>query len=181
MKELKSNKKSLESQKKIYKGLRQILLYKPLKDVTISDIKKECNISRSTFYRNFNNVVDVLDVMMDYYYNRYLIQRKSQENQLLFFFEYWGKHKDLISIFVNQNETGLKKCLLRHNNDLDDPYILELHYHLFICFLTKWSLSKKETPEQMEQIVKKVLNKKCLDLLIDEENQKPDYITYASI
>ena len=49
----KENKKSFESQQKIYKGLRRLLKTKPLSEITVSDIKAECNISRSTFYRNF--------------------------------------------------------------------------------------------------------------------------------
>ena len=57
MPELKTNKKALESQKKIYKSLRRILLVKPLNEITVADIKEECNVSRSTFYRNFNNVL----------------------------------------------------------------------------------------------------------------------------
>ena len=35
-------------------GLRQILLRKPLTEVTVADINTDCNISRTTFYRNFN-------------------------------------------------------------------------------------------------------------------------------
>ena len=42
MPEFKSNKKAFDSQVKIYKGLRQILLRKPLAEVTVADIKAEC-------------------------------------------------------------------------------------------------------------------------------------------
>ena len=59
MKEFKTNKKAFYSQVKIYKSLRRILLTKPLSDVTVADISQECGISRSTFYRNFNNVIEL--------------------------------------------------------------------------------------------------------------------------
>ena len=98
MKEFKTNKKAFDSQVKIYKSLRRILLTKPLSDVTVADISQECGISRSTFYRNFNNVIEVLELMLDYFYKRYLDERVDKPNQLLFFFEYWRYHRDLINI-----------------------------------------------------------------------------------
>ena len=61
--EFSKNKKAQDSQRRIYKGLREILKRKDLKDITIVDIQKECNISRTTFYRNFSNIIDVLEVI----------------------------------------------------------------------------------------------------------------------
>lgn len=176
--ELKQNKKSLESQKRIYKGLRQILLTKPLSEITVADIKKECDISRSTFYRNFNNVVDVLDVMIEFFYNRYLVRRREEKNQILYFFEYWGHHKDLIYILATQNKKGLEACIKRHNTKIDNPYSLELNYLLFTCFIAKWSISKKETPEEMVELTKHFFNQRLSDILFNFEDQSFDLNTY---
>ena len=77
MVELKKNKKAFESQVKIYKSLRRLLLTKPLADIKVADISEESGISRSSFYRNFQNVVEVLEVMLDYFYNRYLKKNNS--------------------------------------------------------------------------------------------------------
>ena len=82
------NKKSYDSQLKIYKALRQILITKSLNDITVTDICEECNCSRSTFYRNFDNVIDILEIFFDYFYDRYLRKRVNEENQLLFFLKY---------------------------------------------------------------------------------------------
>lgn len=176
--ELKQNKKSLESQKKIYKALRQILLSKPLCEITVSDIKNECDISRTTFYRNFYNVVDVLDVMINYFYNRYLVQRKDVEDQILFFFQYWNHHKDLIYILTTQNKKGLEACIKRHNLKIDNPYSLAINYVIFTCFIARWSISKKETPEEMVEITKKYFNQKISDILFNFDDQTFDLSTY---
>lgn len=166
------NKKALESQKKIYKSLRRILLTKPLSEVTISDIKAECNISRSTFYRNFSNVVDVLDVMLNYFYERYLKQKVEHKNQLLFFFEYWYNHRDLIHIISHQNEGLIKKCIVSHENtDFDNIYLIDLKYSILTSLLSRWSESKKESPQQMEQLTRNLLNQKCIDILLKEQNE----------
>lgn len=168
--ELKKNKKALESQKSIYKGLRRILLRKQLCDVTVQDISEECNISRSTFYRNFNNVVDVLDVMFDWFYNRYITQKQEQTNQLLFFFEYWVKHRDLVHIISHQNEVIIKNCIKKYEKiEHDNLYLIDLKCSILTSLLSRWSESKKETPKEMENLTRKMLNQRCIDILLKNE------------
>lgn len=167
MVELKKNKKALESQKLIYKSLRRILLTKPLSEITVTDIKEDCNISRTTFYRNFKNVIDVLDVMFDYFYCRYLDQRLDQKNQLLFFFEYWGKHKDLVHIITHQIPSVLKNCIKRYTDEeYHNPYFLDLKFAVFSSIICRWSESKKETPVVLETLTKQFFNKKILEVLL---------------
>lgn len=168
MYELKSNKKSLESQKIIYKSLRRILLTKQLKEVTVKDICSECGVSRTTFYRNFNNVTDVLSVMLEFFYKDYLNKRVGKENQLLFFFEYWYYHRDLITIITDQNENILKDCMKRHftknNNNI---YLTNIKYSILSSILSTWSKSKKETSQEMELMTKDIMQSKCIDLLLE--------------
>ena len=173
MHELKKNKKSFDSQVKIYKSLRRLLLVKPFADVTVADIKADCGISRSTFYRNYNNMVDVLDAMFEYFYNRYLVERKKQpqdkERQLNYFFEYWVNHRDLIHIISTENEGIIKECIKRHENpdESDNPYLIDIRYSLLTSLLSTWSESKKETPIEMAEMTRKILNKNGIDLLLD--------------
>lgn len=166
MHELKENKKSLESQKIIYKSLRRILKKKALSEVKIQDIKDDCGISRSTFYRNFNNVVDVLDVMLEYFYNRYLEQREGKANQLEFFFEYWQNHKDLIRLLSEQNIGLIKNCMKRHEDAEYDSYLLDIRLSIMTSILSNWSIAKDITPKEMEEHTKKILNKNAVDILL---------------
>ena len=168
MYELKSNKKSLESQKIIYKALRRILLTKQLNEVTVKDVCSECGVSRTTFYRNFCNVTDVLAVMLEFFFNDYLKKRVEKNNQLLFFFEYWYYHRDLITIITKQNESILKNCMQRHfTNDDNNIYLNNLKFSILSSLLSTWSKSKKETPREMEEITREIMNKRCLELLLE--------------
>lgn len=165
---LKNNKKAKDSQVKIYKSLRRILLTKQLSDVTVADISSECGISRSTFYRNYNNVIEVLELMLDYFYNRYLEQKVDKPDQLLFFFQYWINHRDLINIISTQNESILKDCMKRYEKDESkNPYLLDLRVSILSSILCNWSNLKKNTPEEMKQMTMSILNKKCIDILLD--------------
>lgn len=168
MYEMKDNKKSLESQQKIYKALRRILKTKPLSEVTVSDIKNECGISRSTFYRNFKNIAEILEVIFEWFYNHYLEERQGKSNQLLYFFEYWYYHRDLIQIISSQNRGIIENCMKRHNTDLSaNPYLLDVKFAIWTSLLSKWSESKKETPAEMEALTRKILDKSCISILLE--------------
>ena len=173
MYELKNNKRAIDSSVKIYKSLRRILKTKALADITVSDICSECGVSRSTFYRNYTNVVNVLEVMFEYYYNRYLVQERNQKDSLLFFFEYWYNHRDLITIISEQNSSITKNCMKRHEVALNNPYMLDIRCSLLTSLLSEWSKSKKETPKEMVKITKSILEEKCIDILL----KKSDVIT----
>lgn len=161
------NKKSLESQKKIYKALRRVLLTKKLSEITVTDISDECGISRSTFYRNFNNIYDILKVFFDFYYDYYMRNRVGEENQLLYFLQFWYYHKDLVNIINTQTPTILTDILYKYTNKDWDSYHKKLKYELFVTIICKWSISKTETPEEMEQHLSKILTKKSIDILLD--------------
>lgn len=160
------NKKSLESQRKIYKALRQLLLVKPLADITVTDVSELCDISRSTFYRNFNNVIDILYVFFDFYYERYLI-RRTDNNTFLFFFEYWNKHKDLVSILTNQAPSIIPQVMNNYFNKEYSEFQKKLKIDLFTTIISRWSISKVETPEEMERFLTEIFSKKTINLLLE--------------
>lgn len=163
-----SNKKSFESQQKIYKALRAVIKRKPLSEVTVSDIKDECGISRSTFYRNFKNITEILEVIFEWFYNHYLEERQGKSNQLLYFFEYWYYHRDLVQIISSHNRGIIEECMKRHETDFKPNfYLQDIKYSIWTSLLSNWSLSKKESPAEMEQLTRKILDKSCLSLLLE--------------
>lgn len=160
-----SHKKALESQRKIYKGLRRLLEKKPLIEISVTDISEECQISRTTFYRNFSNINDILYITFDYYYDRYLHSRINKDNQLLFFFEYWQYHKDLTHILSEQIPSILYEIIEKYSN-IDNTNILNLKVDLFSSIISKWSKHKTGTPENLEKMTKDILTKKAIELLL---------------
>lgn len=111
--EFSNNKRAQDSQRAIYKGLRRLLERKDLKDITVVDLQNECNISRATFYRNYRNIIDVLDVIFKWYFNEYQELKKEENDKLLFFFRYWYLHRDLLTIIVENNLDIIKNCMIR--------------------------------------------------------------------
>lgn len=163
--EFSRNKKAQDSQRAIYKGLRRILERKSLKDVTIVDIQKECNISRTTFYRNYRNIIDVLDVIFKWYYEEYEDLRKKEEDKVSFFFRYWILHRDLLTIIENNRLDILKKCIIRFSEN-KNPIYIEAKHALFAAIVVYWSKDRNMTPEEYEKKVKEQLSIEAVDFLV---------------
>jgi AcrR family transcriptional regulator len=160
------NKKSLESQRKIYKSLRRLLQVKPLSEITVTDISEECDISRSTFYRNFNNVMEILEIFFDYYYDRYLQKRVYESNQLLFFLQYWMRHRDLVYILKHQAPGVIVDILTKYADHSLANYQRKIQIDLFMIIVSSWSVNKVETPEEMEHLVQEIFSKKSIEILL---------------
>ena len=67
-----TNKRSHDSAELIYYGVAICSQDKPLESVTISDVQRVTGIARTTFYRSFDNVLDVLEWKCDQYYQSFL-------------------------------------------------------------------------------------------------------------
>ena len=62
---IKEDKRAQASVELICDGLKRCLKEKSFESVTISDIQRVSGVSRSTFYRNFDRIEDVLALMCD--------------------------------------------------------------------------------------------------------------------
>lgn len=62
---IKNDKRCYKSAEKIGIALRELLERKPLTDITVTDIQKSSGVGRSTFYRLFDNVDDVLQYQVE--------------------------------------------------------------------------------------------------------------------
>lgn len=54
-----------KSAQRICKALMDCAKHKPFSEIAVSDLNKDYGISRTTFYRMFDNTVDVLEYMTD--------------------------------------------------------------------------------------------------------------------
>lgn len=151
-------KKSAET---IYQSLRHILFHKKLDEVKITDIQKECGISRSTFYRLFDNVTDVLSMKLAFFVNLYFDSYLKKDDEFIYFFNFWDKHSDLIYLLSKQAEFILKDTFKSRlsTTSIYNVYFIEAQVSFFTSLLCKWVERKKqESPLQMSLIAKKILN-----------------------
>ena len=57
----KNNKRRKESQERIEKAFIELLQTRQVKDITVSDLIKQTELNRSTFYANYLDIFDLAD------------------------------------------------------------------------------------------------------------------------
>lgn len=175
---IKNDKRSIQSSEFIYEALKQLMSDKKFSDITVTELVNQAKIGRSTFYRNFDSIEDVLSYKSDQSYGEcgeYLLRVLSsyahnespQRSFFLPFFRYWYSHFEVIELLIHiGREDILKRSFIKMVDDLRSQYpeVTIEHYEYFlemraatsIALLTQWVKSKrKETPEGLYTIFHK--------------------------
>lgn len=143
-----------------------LLEVKDLNKITVSEICKNCNINRSTFYANFLDVYDLADKIREMMHSEveqlYEAERSLGYNSqdYLKLFNHIKEHQELYNTyfklgFESEPITYYDEALAKsHFNDKHIKY----HIEFFRCGLNKiikmWLEGGcKESPEEMKEII----------------------------
>lgn len=123
-----STKRSRDSAELIYYGIAICAQQQPLEAITVSEIQRITGVARTTFYRSFDSVQDVLEWKCDQYYLGFLAQlpaavRDKQSLQELYIatLEYVEQNPELPLFLMSQEKIMM---LLSRYQDLI-PYFEE--------------------------------------------------------
>lgn len=173
---IKADKRCLQSAQLIAEGLQQCLKEKEFTKITITDIQRVSGVGRSTFYRLFDDMADVLAFQCDQYfqwvYQEY--SKKGFHNMREFarqFFSYWMERIQLLEVIAGINRLDiLYDCHLKHFEQLKphilvpnlsqkaDAYYIAVMTGIMVSILLCWVKNgKKETLDEIEHILKNVL------------------------
>ena len=166
---IKRDKRALASVELICAGLLRLMARKPFEKITITDLQKESTVSRSTFYRNFDCLEDVLELLCDRgfqavftEYNALPPERRGSLAKAVF--QYWFHNSAVLEALVQIHRTDILFDSLRRSSGLiealqpmaDDParfdYFVAIITSSMIGVLTVWvEHGKTETEDQMVQ------------------------------
>lgn len=159
-----TNKRSLDSAELIYYGVAICSQDKALESITISDVQRVTGIARTTFYRSFDNILDVLEWKCDLYYQSFLascpadvIEGFSLSQLTKSILSYMNKNPELPILLIAQDRIPMLFERYHHLvNDLEmDPtrfssYSLMLSWAVPILLLLCKSINQlSDTPEQI--------------------------------
>ena len=171
-----NNKRKKASQEKIEKVFVTLIQTKELKEVSVTDICKQANVNRSTFYANYIDIYDLADKIREKLELEikllYQEERESKRNSndflkifkyikdnQIFFRTYFKLGMDEVSIF-REYDNHLSE-LLYNNNHVD--YHIEFFKAGFNAMIKKWlCVGCPESPEEMERILKEEYKNKDL-------------------
>ena len=113
---IKHDKRAESSAELICTAVLELLETNPLGEITISDVQRRSTVSRSTFYRNFDSLEDVLALLCDRGFDE--IAAGSGAPVYIRVFHYWFNNAAVLEALVRTGRAdilaeSLKKLLLR--------------------------------------------------------------------
>lgn len=165
--ELKSQK-SRFNRMCIAEAIIELMKTEDLKKIRISAVVKKAGVSRTTFYKYYNTLEDVLDDYMNEIVAEYNVEKhKNSEitslydyKNILLTFNFFDQYADFFKIITNQ---GLYSILIDAINSFMTKNFYSEKYNLYelYCYsggllniFIKWEeQGKKEKPEEIAQIV----------------------------
>lgn len=172
---IKQDKRSQTSAKLIVEGLYKCLSNKDFSLITISDIQRASLVGRSTFYRLFDNIVDVLEYECNNVFDDMLSSFNNNKNddpfEFLFsyFFKYWMDHTELLNVLSNSGRINImNKVFKNHSDQIRDilvpnislsnkevDYFISIVTNTILGIFEVWlSYGKKESINELMEVFK---------------------------
>jgi AcrR family transcriptional regulator len=169
---IKEDKRCLKSAERIGEAFRAILAEKPLSEITVTDIQKVSGVGRSTFYRLFDNIDDVLLYIAEEEFNGMITQYK--ELSWSGFTEHFignimSESRGLVNI-VSAGKTHLISKALRNNltqaaetdNYMFDNlsrYMIAMFVGGCISLVTAWDENgREESIDELARLMQQAFN-----------------------
>lgn len=112
---IKPDKRAQTSVELICEGLSRCLKEKSFESITISDIQRVSGVSRSTFYRNFDRIEDVLALMCDKVFEEAFTAGYANISEAVF--RTWFRHADMVETVVDIGRSDMLYSSLRRCSD----------------------------------------------------------------
>lgn len=169
-----NDKRAAQSADLIYNGLLQCLKKKSFDQITVTDVQKASGVARTTIYRCFDNLSDILYWRCDRAFREALHSVKPSnvpnESELMqCYFAYWIKHSDILKLLIDINRQDIIYACHMKNAELlaqsygtlprmDETsarYFMAIRTGVTISILKAWlDGGRKETVEDLLQMLK---------------------------
>lgn len=171
-----NDKRSKTSALFMYEALMILLKQKNLTHITVSDVVKQAQIGRTTFYRCFDSIEDILQYQSDltfeecgkYMYHMVVVERmnKPEETFLKIFLEFWSSHYTIIEILIAIDRADIIHRSFKHMlsqfkalyPEINIPYynyFVEIRTAIAVTLLVQWIKDdRKVSPSQLIGVFK---------------------------
>jgi AcrR family transcriptional regulator len=178
---IKTDIRAERSSQLLYEALMKCLEIKPFDQIQISDISRLSTVSRATFYRNFDSLIDILAWKSDSKFKEALTSYIASSPDLTksgslieHVVRFWIRKENLtiIETLVNMGRSDIvfnsfianagilldyyeSKGLYKKNSDYE--YFISIRAGYLLGILRGWIMSgKKDSPEKVTSIVDKM-------------------------
>lgn len=172
---LKEDLRAEKSAELLYEALTRCMEKKDFDKITISELSKESTVSRATFYRNFDEVLDILYWKCDRLFQSVLTafvasepDLKQNDELISYVFSFWIEHTDILEVLINHGRIDIIYNSFLHNAvvvleylsnklqlpEYNTPYFISTRVGIFVGVFQAWiDGGKKESVEDLMNIL----------------------------
>ena len=173
---IKSDKRSQTSAHLIGNAMMELLKVKNFDDISVSDIQRQSTVGRATFYRLFDNTVDVLswlcNQIFDTMTNRNALPTENMVESMISFIGTWMEHEVLLQAIIRSGHIEvIYEMLYRRMKEAGDllfpdlqlengkaDYLVSIASTAMIGGLSAWlKHGKTESAEQVFENIREVI------------------------
>ena len=125
-------------------SLKRLLEQKPLNKITVTDIAKDCHISRHTFYYHFRDVYDLMEWTYRTEGERLLEGKRDYDN--------WRQGMAEIFRYIQDNQAMVQNALRSGSRDYLLPYLYQRTYELLFAVVEEKSSGRGISRDHKEFI-----------------------------
>jgi AcrR family transcriptional regulator len=129
---IKDDKRSIRSSEMLYDGLAKLIREKPFNSIKVKNLVEVANVGRTTFYRNFDDIEDILKMRCDQvfdgliaYLTEYARKRGNESRTFLLkpLLRYFYLHSDIIELLMSANRLDILQSSFRR---VIEPFKIQL-------------------------------------------------------
>ncbi|MNM92710.1 hypothetical protein D3C76_889070 [compost metagenome] len=181
---IKNDKRSIQTSKFIYNALSSLLEEKKYEDIKITEIIERSQVSRATFYRNYDSLDDILRYELDqkfiklseYLYANYKSNKNTNKvhplSLLKPFLRFWyldslileqllatNKKEIIIDNILRTTKNLLEKSNIEYKENIFYDYMLNIRSNIIFSVLETWVLNDKNlSPDELYKLTIDHLN-----------------------
>ncbi len=168
------DKRAIQSANLIYNGLLRCLEHKSFDQITVTDVQKASGVARTTIYRCFDNLSDILYWRCDLCFREALqsvqpIIGPNEWELMQGYFAYWTKYGDILKLLIDINRQDIiYACHVKNAeilartygtlpgvDEANGRYFMAIRTGITISILKAWiDGGRKETAEELIRILK---------------------------
>lgn len=172
-----NDKRARQSAQLIWNGLLDCMKKKNFNEITITDLQKSSGVARTTFYRAFDNISDVLYWKCDTCFHEALSNCTTATllNEVDFakyYFKYWIDHSEILEWLIKINRQDIiYACHIKNAEELQQKYgnpdglgikhgdyFMSIRTGFTISILTVWLKNgRKESADELVEIIEEQL------------------------
>lgn len=166
---IKDDKRAIQSSQWIYDALVQLMNIRDFDDITVADLTEQAKVGRTTFYRAFDSIEDVLMMKCDEKFrdfSLYLVEYFQSRNQnieppfIVPFLRFWYVNPTILKLINKANKSEIiKKSFLTMISQLKNSidftqfipeenrsYFVEIRFAMFSTILNEWIRNDMNVP-----------------------------------